>query len=219
MKLNLSSGRVNRSRGEITRVPEKVDPGRAVVRTRIVSPVELNGACPRCRQCSPWVRSVRPLYPCRCLAYWTSASIAKSQQPTPCARSRQRWPGPSTPQDANAIAASTSSARSKTWPSTSWPRRRRSAGLSPKRSQARGLSRGKSDGGPEEQPVRVARRAEHPIAGRILRAPPGGVSRPHPALATRAASPPCSGVPLAALPRPDAAYAARSPWWMFAIGL
>jgi len=93
MELNLSSGRVNRSGGAITRVPEKVDPGRAVARTRIVSPVELGGACRGGRQCAPWVRSVRPLHPCRCLAYWTSASIAQSQQPTPCARSRQRWPG------------------------------------------------------------------------------------------------------------------------------
>jgi hypothetical protein len=33
MELNLSSGCLNRSRGQVTRVPEEVDPGRAVART------------------------------------------------------------------------------------------------------------------------------------------------------------------------------------------
>jgi len=40
MELNLSSGRLDRSRGEVTRVPEEVDPGRAVALMRIVSLVK-----------------------------------------------------------------------------------------------------------------------------------------------------------------------------------
>lgn len=40
IELNRSSGRLNRSRREVTRVPEEVDPARAITRTWIVSPVE-----------------------------------------------------------------------------------------------------------------------------------------------------------------------------------
>ena len=51
MELNLSSGRLNRSSGQITRVPEEVDPGRAVARTRI------RRASPARREHFRWTRA------------------------------------------------------------------------------------------------------------------------------------------------------------------
>ena len=111
MELNLSSGRLNRSRGQVTRIPEEVDPGRAVARTRIVSAVSstpptfsmdtgsrihgaLSAAVASAHTMSGFGSIGRTCHSRPLLACWVSVSAPSAQAAPYSALGRlKRWPG------------------------------------------------------------------------------------------------------------------------------